>query len=370
MRYYITMLIAALAATAGGLYLNGCNKSKGNSDSTGLPGDNLDLYAVLGLFRSSGSLQEFEKALNDKNNGVNNLDLNGDKQVDYILVIDNHEKNDHAVVLRVPLNENESQDVAVIGIEKTGEATARLQVIGDEDVYGKNYIVEPAADLQAAGFAFTTSLVVVNVWTWPCVAYLYSPSYVVWVSPYYWEYYPAWWSPWPPVVYEAYYPAMIVYHTGSIRVHEHAVVRSHRIYKNHRVASDFREIQRSNEKNRNVVKDNGRARDNGGNALPHSRQDPGGGHKGNKQARPGQGQKDDGKGLSPRRDASGGQNNMRKDAGGRPGGKDGVAPKSPAPKGGGQQGGGAVKRSPGHQQPGGTPKGGGGGKKPGGKGGR
>ena len=57
MRYYITMLIAALAATAGGLYLNGCNKSKGNSDSTGLPGDNLDLYAVLGLFRSSGSLQ-------------------------------------------------------------------------------------------------------------------------------------------------------------------------------------------------------------------------------------------------------------------------------------------------------------------------
>jgi hypothetical protein len=353
MRYYITMLCVALVATAGGLYLNGCKENKGNPDSTGLPGDNLDLYAVLGLFRSSGSLQEFEKALNDKNKGVNNLDLNGDGQVDYILVIDNHETNDHAIVLRVPLSENESQDVAVIGIEKTGEAMARLQVIGDEDLYGKNYIVEPAADLQAAGFAITASLVVVNVWSWPAVAYVYSPSYVVWTSPYYWGYYPAWWSPWTPVVYEAYYPAMVVYHTGSIRVHEHAVVRSHRIYKSHRVASDFRKIQRDNEKSRNVVKDNGRGKDNGGNALPHSKQDPGSGHKGNK-ASPGPGQKDGGKSISPRKDnASGGQNNVREDAGGRPGGKDGVAPKSPAPKGGGHQGG---------------PKGGGG-KKPGGKGG-
>ncbi|HKC67414.1 MAG TPA: hypothetical protein VKG26_04240, partial [Bacteroidia bacterium] len=33
-------------------------------DSLGLPGDNLNLYAVLDLFKQSNSVEEFEKKLN------------------------------------------------------------------------------------------------------------------------------------------------------------------------------------------------------------------------------------------------------------------------------------------------------------------
>jgi hypothetical protein len=53
----------------------------------GLPGDNLDLYAVLSLFQQSKTIEAFEKALNEEKTGINNLDLNLDKKVDFIKVI-------------------------------------------------------------------------------------------------------------------------------------------------------------------------------------------------------------------------------------------------------------------------------------------
>jgi hypothetical protein len=34
----------------------------------GLPGDNLDLYAVLDLFQKSKTIEDFEKSLNDEKN--------------------------------------------------------------------------------------------------------------------------------------------------------------------------------------------------------------------------------------------------------------------------------------------------------------
>ncbi|NSW95826.1 MAG: hypothetical protein HPY62_14045, partial [Bacteroidales bacterium] len=44
----------------------------------GLPGDNLNLYAVMKLFQESETLEGFERSLNDENSRINNLDLNGD----------------------------------------------------------------------------------------------------------------------------------------------------------------------------------------------------------------------------------------------------------------------------------------------------
>ncbi len=48
-------------------------------------GDGLDLKAVTGLVKEVKSGQELERKLNEKD-GINNLDLNGDKKVDYISV--------------------------------------------------------------------------------------------------------------------------------------------------------------------------------------------------------------------------------------------------------------------------------------------
>jgi hypothetical protein len=68
-------------------------------DSTGLPGDNFSLQGALEMFQKAGSPEDFEKLLNEENNHVNNLDLNDDGKIDYIRVIDNSEKNAHALCI-------------------------------------------------------------------------------------------------------------------------------------------------------------------------------------------------------------------------------------------------------------------------------
>ena len=69
--------------------------SQANKDTTellGLPGDNLDLYAVLTLFQKSKTIEAFEKSLNDEKTGINNLDLDLDKKVDFIKVVTKKEE--------------------------------------------------------------------------------------------------------------------------------------------------------------------------------------------------------------------------------------------------------------------------------------
>lgn len=208
--------------------------SQSEVDSTGFPGDNFSLEGALELFKNSQNMEEFEKALNSEDNNVNNLDLNQDGQVDYIRVVDNMENELHAIVLQVYVNENEIQDVAVIELEKTGPEEAMLQIIGDEDIYGKQVIVEPfEEELNRNGKGGPNAdfeRVIVNVWLWPCVRFVYAPGYVAWVSPWRWAYYPVWWRPWRPRPFHVF-----VVHTHPWRrhyhvVHVHRVTRAHRVY--------------------------------------------------------------------------------------------------------------------------------------------
>lgn len=212
-----------------------------NPDSTGLPGDHFDLFAMLDLFKSSANPEDFERKLNTESSRVNNLDLNADGKTDYIRVIDYTKGNAHAIVLQVPVNEKESQDVAVIEIESKGDNTAHLQVIGDELLYGKNYIIEPgeAKDtlMQEKKFAGDQTFVYVNVWYWPCVTYIYYPTYVVWVSPWYWMYWPGWWYPWHPVVWVVYYDWASPYHHHHHHAHHPRMTTAHEVYQPRRVVS-------------------------------------------------------------------------------------------------------------------------------------
>jgi len=43
-----------------------------DTGTLGLPGDNLDLYAVLDLFQKSKTIEDFEKSLNLENSKINN----------------------------------------------------------------------------------------------------------------------------------------------------------------------------------------------------------------------------------------------------------------------------------------------------------
>ncbi len=226
-------LLAALAALLFSVPLSA--QKDAPIDSTGMPGDNFSLEGALDLFKKAESPEEFEKLLNAENNKVNNLDLNEDGEVDYIRVIDNMEGDVHAIVLQVPVSETESQDIAVIEIEKTGAEDAMLQIIGDEDVYGEQVIVEPFdMEMKEKGKGPSADLgmaaVVVNVWVWPSVRFVYRPGYSVWVSPWRWHNYPTWWRPWRPRPFHAFYVGVRPYRAHYHPATTHRVVVAHKVY--------------------------------------------------------------------------------------------------------------------------------------------
>lgn len=225
--FVATLLVSSTAFAQG----------KGNDQETGFFGDHFSLEGALELFRQAASPEAFEQALNSEASNVNNLDLNEDGEIDYIRVIDNMDGDVHAIVLQAVVSEDESQDVAVIEIEKQGPEEAILQIIGDEDIYGEQVIVEPfqeevndrgkkggpSADIEVMR-------VVVNVWAWPSVRFIYAPGYVAWTSPWRWRYYPTWWRPWRPLAWSTFHARTRPFGTRYHVVTTHRVVRAHKVY--------------------------------------------------------------------------------------------------------------------------------------------
>ena len=181
----------------------------------GLPGDNLNLYATMKLFQESETLEGFERSLNDENSRINNLDLNGDNYIDYITVSDFPEGDDHTIVLRVALNRKESQDIAVFTVQRFGNGSVQIQLIGDEALYGKNYIIEPIyEETPNPGYSgrpenrtYVTEVRTTpyEIAAWPLIRFIYMPNYVMWRSNWYWGYYPDYWNPWRPYYWDYYY---------------------------------------------------------------------------------------------------------------------------------------------------------------------
>ena len=196
---------------------------------TGLPGDNFSLEGALELFKTSASPEAFEKMLNSEDSKVNNLDLNGDGEIDYIRVVNRNESNAQVFILQAIVSESESQDIAVIELEKDSDDKATVQIVGDEDIYGEQTIIEPTEQV-AVNAGTSQKTVVVNVIAWPMIHYVYSPGYVVWVSPWHWHVYPMWWRPWRPVHYPVFYGYHAPYRSRYTVVHTHRVVHAHRIY--------------------------------------------------------------------------------------------------------------------------------------------
>jgi hypothetical protein len=180
----------------------------------GLPGDNLNLYAVMKLFRESETLEGFERSLNNENSRINNLDLNGDNMVDYISVIDYIDGDAHTIVLQVAVNKRENQDVAVFTVQRYANGQVQVQLTGDEALYGRDYIIEPIFDEANSGqtpnpgYAGNTgrnndrNVVIAN---WPLIRFIFLPSYAPWHSSWYWDYYPSYWHSWQPYYWHYYY---------------------------------------------------------------------------------------------------------------------------------------------------------------------
>jgi len=150
--------------------------------------DGLDLMAVSELFKETESLQEFEKTLNDPKFGVNNLDLDGNGEVDYIRIVEEVAQDTHIIILQAAIGKDEFQDVATIEVEKAGD-DYNMQIRGNKIVYGVNYYIAPSH---------------IHVHTWPIITWIYRPVYLPYRSTFHFGFHPRWWHPYHPVHFKVY----------------------------------------------------------------------------------------------------------------------------------------------------------------------
>lgn len=156
----------------------------------------LDLKTVATLFGQAKDLEQFEQMLNNPDSAFSNLDLNGDGNVDYLRVIETADQNRHLIVIQAVLAKDIYQDVASIFVEKDPESeSVTVQVIGDEYIYGADYIIEPVYIYRP----------VIYDWFW-------GPSWVCWHSPFYWDYWPTWWHPYHCIAHHLYWDHIYWHH--------------------------------------------------------------------------------------------------------------------------------------------------------------
>lgn len=168
--------------------------------------EGLDLQAVAEIFKDSENLETFEQSLNDPETGINNLDLNEDRYVDFIRVLEEVEDGVHLIVLQAVLGEDEYQDVATIEVDKTDDDAYAMEIHGNETLYGADYYITPTS---------------VHIHAWPIMSWIYRPLYRPYRSVYYWGVTPKWWVRHRCLAHTHYRARVVRFHT-----HQRFVVAS------------------------------------------------------------------------------------------------------------------------------------------------
>jgi len=133
-------------------------------------GDNLDLQSLGELVKQSANAQDIENKLNSSGS-INNLDLDGDGQVDYIKVNEVSANGTKGFEFLVDTN-GTPQQVAVVNLQQNA-GVVQVNIQGNQDIYGPQAYYTSSHALR--------DLMIMN--------YLYSyhrPYY----SPYHYGYYP------------------------------------------------------------------------------------------------------------------------------------------------------------------------------------
>lgn len=143
----------------------------------------LDLRAVGELFRKAPNVQEFERMLNDPNVGINNLDQNGDGQVDYLAVQSLQPNGAGRSFQIMNVSMNPAVQVAHIQVPPANGQYYEPVLTGNAALYGPNYFYAPRYSLG--------DVLLLN--------YLYSSSYSPWMSPYHYGSYAPYYRPYRAV---------------------------------------------------------------------------------------------------------------------------------------------------------------------------
>jgi len=165
--------------------------------------DNLDLAAVASLFGESDNLTDFERRLNDPEYEISNLDLNEDGYVDYLRVIEIKTNGVFLITIQAVLGEDIFQDVATIEIDRDDNRNYAVYIIGNDFLFGSNYIIVPEYHRIPTIFDF-----------------FFGPHYTSWHSPYYWGYYPTYYTHRRPYTIDRY----------RHHIHTHVNIHNHYYY--------------------------------------------------------------------------------------------------------------------------------------------
>jgi hypothetical protein len=160
--------------------------------------EGLDLKAVGELLKKAKTASDLEKLINSPEQGVNNLDLDGDGKADYISVTEYGSDRAKGFSLTTQPASGEIQEVATIEVEKTSDDEGNMQIRGNEQVYGQNHYYH-------SHFGFTDFLI---------MSYLFSP-HRYWASPYSYGHYPNNYRPYGTVGSSTYSNRTSSYTSGS-----------------------------------------------------------------------------------------------------------------------------------------------------------
>jgi hypothetical protein len=174
MKTKIKLIFVSTLITLGQLYAQDVITVNANSEDIS---ENFDLESVAYMFGEADDLEKFEVMLNDPEYQISNLDLNNDGYVDYLRVVEANQDDIFVVTIQAVIGQDLFQDVATIDVDASSNDNVGVQIVGDEYLYGTNYIIEPVYIFQPVIFDF----------------FRYR-KYVVWNSPYCWNYFPAHYS--------------------------------------------------------------------------------------------------------------------------------------------------------------------------------
>ena len=196
MRNIKSFLLIAVTVLAFSMVSCTSNQNNGQVvvNATEAVGDHLNLQALGELVKSSKNPQEIEQKLNQPN-GINNLDLNGDGQVDCLTVTEYGDGATHGYSICDVSTPDGKQEVANIQIN-TQNST--MTVNGNQNFYGSNNTYQSN---------FSTTDMLLLMW-------IMQPHYSYYASPYHYGYYGSYYRPYPMVSRSAYYSRPYV-HTAS-----------------------------------------------------------------------------------------------------------------------------------------------------------
>jgi len=131
-----------------------------------------DVNKLAQLVKTSTDPQVLEKAINDPNNHVNNLDLDKDGNIDYLKVLE-PAKNQLKIVDDV--SDSDSVTVAKINVEPTDNNTADLNIQGNPQYAGYNNYYH--SSFSFTDFLLLSYLLRPHSYYMPMYHYGYYPSY-------------------------------------------------------------------------------------------------------------------------------------------------------------------------------------------------